>query len=101
MAILVTGPDVRSVNELSGKTIAIDDRYSEPSMGRVRIAMAAAGATEVQLSKGQTTAISRLAGKEVPAAVIGLVSASTSDAFPDLARLKTFRVPLSSHAAKK
>lgn len=100
-AILVTRPDVKSVNELAGKTIAIDDRYSEPSIGRVRIALAAAGATQIQLSKGQSTAISRLAGKEVPAAVIGLVSADAAESFPDLASLKTFRVPLSPRLAKK
>jgi hypothetical protein len=101
VAILVTGPDVRSLKELAGKTVAIDDRYSEPSIGRVRVAMAAAGATDIQLSKGQSTAISRLAGKEVSAAVIGLVSVGAADSFPELARLKTFRVPLSPRVAKK
>lgn len=101
VAILVTGPDVRSVDELAGKTIAIDDRYSEPSVGRVRIALAAAGASEVRLSKGQTTAISRLAGREVPAAVIGLVSVSAADSFPELAGFKTVRVPLAHRVAKK
>ena len=29
VAILVAGPDVKSVSDLAGKTIAIDDRYSE------------------------------------------------------------------------
>jgi hypothetical protein len=96
VAILVAGPDVKSVSDLAGKTIAIDDRYSESSIGRVRTAMAAAGAPEIQLSKGQTTAINRLVSKEVPAAVVGLVSASAADSFPDLARLRTFRIPLSS-----
>lgn len=101
VAILVTRPDVKSVNELAGKTIAIDDRYSEPSIGRVRTAMAAAGATEIRLSKGQTTAISRLAGKEVTAAVIGLVSVSAADSFPALAGWKTIRVPLAPRIANK
>ena len=57
--------------------------------------MVAAGAIEVQLSKGQTTAINRLVSKEVPAAVVGLVSASAADSFPELPRLRTFQVPLS------
>ena len=96
VAVLVAGPDVKSVSDLAGKTIAIDDRYSEQSISRVRTAMAAAGALEVQLSKGQTTAINRLVGKEVPAAVVGLVSASAADSFPELARLRIFRVPLVS-----
>jgi hypothetical protein len=99
VAILVAGPDVRSVSDLAGKTIAIDDRYSESSIGRVRTAMAVAGAPEVQLSKGQTMAINRLVAKEVPAAVVGLVSASAADSFPELARLRIFRVPLSARSS--
>ena len=43
--------------------------------------MVAAGAPEIQLSKGQTTAINRLVGKEVPAAVVGLVSPTPRIAF--------------------
>jgi hypothetical protein len=101
VAVLVTAPDVKSVTDLAGKTIAIDDRYSDASMNRVRTAMAAAGATEVQLSKGQSTAISRLVGKEVPAAVVGLVSARAADTFPELARFRTYRVPLSPRSANK
>ena len=102
VAVLVVGPDVKSVSDLAGKTIAIDDRYSEQSISRVRTAMAAAGALEVQLSKGQATAINRLVGKEVAAAVVGLVSASAADSFPELPRFRTFQVPLSprSSAAK-
>jgi ABC-type amino acid transport substrate-binding protein len=99
VAILVAGTDVKSVADLAGKTIAIDDRYSESSIGRVRTAMAVAGAPEIQLSKGQTTAINRLVAKEVPAAVVGLVSASAADSFPELARLRTFRIPLLSRAS--
>ncbi len=99
VAVLVAGPDVKSVSDLAGKTIAIDDRYSEQSINRVRTAMAAAGALEVQLSKGQTTAINRLVGKEVPAAVVGLVSVSAADNFPELARLRTFRIPLSPRSS--
>jgi hypothetical protein len=58
VAVLVAGPDVKSVSDLAGKTIAIDDRYSEQSISRVRTAMAAAGALQVELSKGQTTDLS-------------------------------------------
>jgi hypothetical protein len=101
VAVLVAGPDVKSVSDLAGKIIAIDDRYSESSIGRVRTAMAAAGAPEIQLSKGQTTAINRLIGKEVAAAVVGLVSVSAADSFPELARLRTFRIPLAARAPNK
>jgi TRAP-type uncharacterized transport system substrate-binding protein len=95
VAVLVTGPDIKSVSDLAGKTIAIDDRYSDQSIRRVRTAMVAAGALEVQLSTGQSTAINRLVGKEVSAAVVGLVSVSAAESFPELARFKTFQVPLS------
>jgi hypothetical protein len=101
VAVLVAAPDVKSVSDLAGKTIAIDDRYSESSISRVRTAMAAAGAPEVQLNKGQTTAINRLVNKDVPAAVVGLVSASAADSFPELARLRIFRVPLSARSSNK
>jgi hypothetical protein len=101
VAVLVAGPDVKSVADLAGKTIAIDDRYSESSISRVRTAMAAAGALEVQLSKGQTTAINRLVGKEVPAAVVGLVSASAANSFPEIAKFRTFQVPLAARSPNK
>jgi hypothetical protein len=95
VAVVVAGPDVRSIADLAGKTIAIDDRYPESSVSRVRIAIVAAGALEVQVSKGQATAINRLVDKEVPAAVIGLVSASAASSFPEIARFRTFQIPLS------
>lgn len=95
VAVLVAGPDVKSVSDLAGKTVAIDDRYSEQSISRVRTAMAAAGALQVELSKGQTTAINRLVSKEVPAVVVGLVSVNAARSFPEIPRFRTFQVPLS------
>ena len=100
VVVLMAGPDVKSVSNLTGKTIAIDDRYSG-SLSSVRTAMAAAGALEVQLSKGQTTAINRLASNEVRAAVVALVPAGAADSFPELARFRTFRIPLSPRAAER
>ena len=93
VAVLVAGSDVKSVSDLAGKTIAIDDKYSESSISRVRTAMAAAGALDVQLSKGQTTAINRLVAKEVAAAIVGLVSVSAADSFPELPRLQDLSNP--------
>jgi hypothetical protein len=101
VAILLAAPDVKSISDLAGKTIAIDDRHSEGTIRRVSTAMAAAGAPEAQLSKGQTTAIGRLVNKEVPAAVVGLVSASAADSFPEIARFRTFQVPLSPRSPNK
>lgn len=95
VAVLVTSPDVTLVSDLAGKSVAIDDRYSEPSINRVRIAMAAAGARDARLGRGQTPALDRLAAKEVPAAIVGLFSADAANSFPEIARFRTFQVPLS------
>ena len=100
MAILLARPDTKSVVDLSGKTIAIDDRYSASS-GGVRTAIVAAGAPEVQLSEGQTTAFNRLINGEVPAAVLALVSADAATAFPEIAGFKIFYIPLSPRALKE
>jgi hypothetical protein len=101
VAILVAGPGVESVSDLAGKTIAIDDKYPESSIGRIRTAIATAGALEVRVDKGQGTAVGRLVSREVPAAVVGLVSTSAADRFPELPRLRTFRVSLSPPSASK
>jgi ABC-type amino acid transport substrate-binding protein len=100
LAILLARPDTKSVADLSGKTIAIDDRYSA-SNGGVRTAIVAAGAPEVQLSEGQTTAFNRLVDGEVPAAVLALVSAEAATAFPEIAGFKIFFIPLSPRALKE
>lgn len=101
VAIVVADPEIKSVVHLAGKTIAIDDKYSEPSINRVRTALATAGAIDVQLSKSQATAISRLVGKEVQAAIVGLVTISSADSFPELPHLQTFRIRLSPRSTSK
>jgi ABC-type phosphate/phosphonate transport system substrate-binding protein len=99
VAILMAHSNVTSVSELTGKTIAIDDRHSA-SNSNVRTAIVAAGAPEVQLSEGQTTAINRLVNAEVPAAVLALVSADAATGFPEIAGFRIFQVPLSPRALK-
>ena len=94
VAVLMVRLDVRSVSELAGETIAVDDRYSAYN-GSVRTAIAAAGAPEVQLSEGQTTAIDRLVSGEVSAAVLALVSAEAAESFPEIAGYRIFHIPLS------
>ena len=100
VAVLMSGPDVKSVSELTGKTIAIDDRYST-SNSSVKSAVAAAGARGVELSEGKTSAINRLANKEVPAAVVALVAADAVDSFPKIAGYKVFQIPLSPHPSNQ
>ena len=97
VAVLLARPEIASVSGLTGKTIAIDDRYSA-SNGSIRIAIVAAGASEIELSAGQTTAMSRLINGEVPAAILALLPADAAEGFPEIAGFKILRIPLSPHS---
>jgi hypothetical protein len=99
VAVVMARPDMKSVSDLSGKTIAIDGRYSA-SNGSVRTAVVAAGAPEVQLSEGQAAAVNRLVNGEVPAAVLVLVSPDAAEAFPEIPGFKIFHIPLSPRSLK-
>jgi hypothetical protein len=91
--LLMARPEIKSVSDLTSKIIAIDGHSA--SNGDVRIAIAAAGAAEVQLSNSQTKAIDRVISGEVPAAVLTLVSPEAAEGFPNIAGFKIFRIPLS------
>ena len=97
VVLLIARPEINSISDLTGKYIAIDDRHSASS-DMVRAAIAAAGATEVQLSEGQTRAINRLISGEVPAAVLTLVYPETG--FPQFVGFKIFRIPLAPRSLK-
>ncbi len=99
VALLIARPEIKSVSDLTSKIVAIDDRHSA-SNDRVQAAIAAAGATEVQLSESQTKAINRLISGEVPAAVLALVSAEAAEGFPEVAGFKIFRIQLSPRSLK-
>ena len=99
VALLMARQEIRLVSDLTGKIIAIDDRYSA-SNGNVRTAIVAAGAAEVQLAEGQAKAIDRLISGEVPAAVLTLASAEAAERFPEIAGFKIFRIPLSPRSLK-
>ena len=94
VAILMARPEIKSLSDLAGTNIAIDDKQSAASSS-VRIAMAAAGAAEVQLTASQTKAIDRVISGEVPASVLTLASPEAAEGFPEIAGFKIFRVPLS------
>jgi hypothetical protein len=94
VAILMARPEIKSLSDLTGANIAIDDKQSAASSS-VRIAMAAAGAAEVQLTASQTKAVDRVISGEVPASVLTLASPEAAEGFPEIAGFKIFRVPLS------
>ncbi|WP_257166071.1 hypothetical protein [Bradyrhizobium sp. SRS-191] len=93
VAVLLARPNVRGVPDLSGKVIAIDERYAK-SNARITAAMNAAGASEVLLLEGQATAITRLSNGEVSAAVVALASPEAAEAFPKIAGFRLFTVTL-------
>lgn len=99
VAVLMARSDITSVSGLSGKTIAIDDRYSA-STGSVRTAIVAAGAPDIQLSGGQTASITRLVNGEVPAAILALVSADAAEGFPEVKGFTILHIPLSPRSLK-
>jgi hypothetical protein len=99
VAVLMAHPDLKSVSDLTDKTIAIDDMYSA-SNGTIRTALVAAGAFFVELSEGQGTAINRLLDGEVPAAILVLASAEAAKGFPEIPGFQIFHIPLSPPSLK-
>jgi hypothetical protein len=93
VAVVMTRPEIRSVSDLEGKDVAMDEEYSE-SRNDILVAFVVAGALPDQFSAGQTTAINRLLSGEVPAAVLALVSPDAAEGFPDVAGFKVFQIPL-------
>jgi hypothetical protein len=93
VAVLMVRPGVRAVAELRGRVVAIDERYVAVH-DKVSAGMTAAGASDVQLMQGQATAINRLTGGEVAAAIVALVVPEAADAFPEIAGYRIFRIPL-------
>jgi hypothetical protein len=99
VVLMARSGDMKSVSDLTGMTIAIDDRYSA-SNRTVRTALIAAGASFVQLSESQATAINRLVNGEVPAAVLALVSAEAAEGFPEIPGFRIFHIPISPRSVK-
>jgi hypothetical protein len=99
VALLMARPEIKSVSDLTSKTIAIDDKHSA-SVRIVRTAIVAAGASEVELIGIRTEAINVLISGAVPAAVLALVSPEAAEGFPEIAGFKIFRIPLSPGSSK-
>jgi hypothetical protein len=93
VALLIARPEITSMPDLTGKSIAIDEAQSRSSSSFQR-AIVAAGAAEVQLSAGQTKALDRLINGEVPAAVLTLAYPEAAEWASDIAGFKVFRIPL-------
>ena len=91
VAIVVASPEIKSVSDLTGKMIAIDDKYSN-SNARIHAAIESAGATGSLLASGESPALDRLLSGKTPAAVLTLVYPETG--FSMIEGYSVFRVPL-------
>ncbi len=92
IALVLARPEINSLSDLNNKNVAITEKQSASS-GRVSAALMAAGAAEVRFSEVKGSAIDRLMDGEVPAAVV-LAPREVANLFPEVAGLRTFRVPL-------
>jgi hypothetical protein len=99
VAIVMARPQIKSVSDLSGRDVAIEDQQSASSAS-IRAAIASTGAAEVQLKGGPVKAIDRLIGGEVSAVVLTLVSPEAAESFPDIPGYSIFRIPLSPGSLK-
>ncbi len=91
VAIVVARPEIKSVSDLTGKIIAIDDKYLN-AHARIQAAITSAGATGSQLTAGESLAMDRLINGKAPAAVLTLVYPETG--FSTIEGYSVFRVPL-------
>jgi hypothetical protein len=97
-AVLMVRPQITSVSELAGQEVAVDGKLSAAASNRVRTAIAAAGAGEVQLAESRGKAVDRVISGEVPAAVLTLVSPEAAEMFPKIAGFGILRIPLSARS---
>jgi hypothetical protein len=93
VAIVVARPEIKSVSDLTGKIIAIDDKYSK-SNARIHAGITSAGATDSLLASGESVAMDRLLSGKVLAAVLTLVYPETG--FSMIEGYSVFRVPLAA-----
>ena len=91
VAIVVAGPEVKSVADLAGKIIAIDDRHLNLHT-RIQAAFVVAGATDSLLTASEARAADRLLSGKASAAVLTLVYPETG--FSAIDGYSVFRVSL-------
>jgi ABC-type nitrate/sulfonate/bicarbonate transport system substrate-binding protein len=97
VAIVVAGPEVKSVADLAGKIIAIDDRHLNLHT-RIQAALVVAGATDSLLTTSETKAADRLLSGKASAAVLTLVYPETG--FSAIEGYSVFRISLEHREIK-
>ena len=99
VAVVMARPEIKSVADLAGNVVAMDERYAPFSVD-VWTAFVVAGTGSVEVSAGHIAAVDRLINGEVTAALLALVFPDAADAFPEIAGFKIFRVPLLPSSSK-
>ena len=97
VAVVVAGPEVKSVADLAGKIIAIDDRHSNLHT-RIQAAFVVAGATDSLLTASEANAADRLLSGKASAAVLTMVYPETG--FSAIEGYSVFRVSLEHREIK-
>jgi len=99
VAVVMARPEIKSVADLAGTIVAMDERYAPFSVD-VWTAFVVAGTNSVEISAGHASAVDRLSNGEVTAALLALVFPDAAYAFPEIAGFKIFRVPVFASASK-
>jgi hypothetical protein len=97
VAVVVAGPEVKSLADLAGKIIAIDDRHLKLHT-RMQAAFVVAGATDSLLTASETKAIDRLLSGKASAAVLTVLYPETG--FSAIEGYSVFRVSLERRETK-
>jgi hypothetical protein len=95
VALVLVHSDIGSPAALAGKDIAIDGRHLGTNR-EVRTALVAAGASDIQIRDRGSHIIDHLIERQVPAAILTLVSQDAADAFPNITGFKLFEIPMPS-----
>ena len=99
VALLIARPEIKSVSDLAGKDVAIEDEQSASSAS-IQAAIASAGAAEVRLDEKSVSAVDRVVGGNVSAAILTVVSPQAAEWFPDIPGYKIFRIPLAPRSVR-
>jgi hypothetical protein len=97
VAVVVAGPEVKSLADLAGKIIAIDDRHLKLHT-RIQAAFVLAGATDSLVTASETKAADRLLSGKASAAVLTVLYPETG--FSAIEGYSVFRVPLERRETK-
>ena len=94
MALVLARTDIKSISDLAGKIVAMDERHGGSDRD-VRTALVAAGAPNIEVRDRGNNAVGQLVEGQVPAAILTLASQDAANAFPAIAGFNLFEVPLS------